>query len=243
VPSHRIILSAVALFFGVAATVGATLPPQLVDLWSPRTGWQVLQDHPAAPELLLIGIIGVPYHPQRASFPVPLPPAGTRPRVPVGYGSSGGGTVPGAADLAAMPRLTLRCENGVTGLQIERPLAPPNRWPLSPRGGRRPTAAAGAVAQVEGKLVLDFGAGEPIQVDLRDYSHRAAPVLLPDPFDNIGRLRRNEELLYYEIEAGDPVIVDFANKRASAVPDAVFPLEGLDELLRAHRDPCGWRAS
>lgn len=72
---------------------------------------------------------------------------------------------------------------------------------------------------------------------------RVEPISLPEPYDNIGRMRRAEILYYFEIDRDQIVAFSYAGKGFANWPDAVFPLEGLDDLLRVRRDPCSWRAS
>ena len=91
-------------------------------------------------------------------------------------------------------------------------------------------------------LVLFFSEEERVDIDLAREGYRAnEPVYLPDPYDTIGLLRRTEKLYYFEIEAGRAVNLSYAGQTWSTPPDAEFVPEGLDDLLRAHRDPCGWR--
>jgi len=219
----------------------ALVPLQTANLWAPQPGWQVLQDSIGRDDVLAVGLFGE-YYVDANGFV--HPPSGISPRPPTTSPRPPSGSAqrsdPRRVDTANMPGLMLRCVNGVTELLLVRPTFDRDalRTPIgSPRATMR-----GTTAEAEGRLVLDFGDSEPIEVALRGY-RRSDPVWLPDPIDTIGRLRRSQFLYYYDIEPGDAVAFDFTGGLGAPAPDAVFPLEGLDDLLRAHRDPCRWRSS
>ena len=52
---------------------------------------------------------------------------------------------------------------------------------------------------------------------------------MPDPYDNIGRLRRHEQLYYFDVARGDVVVIN-PWQGWTTRPAAVFRLEGLERL-------------
>lgn len=230
-----ITLSIVSLLFlpatpaggGATVTHTAAPAPQMVPIWAPERGWQLVQDHPIDPDLVVVGRFGEEYE-----DPNELLSPAERARRERSFKT------------ANMPRLVLACENGATALTIVRPpepfekRTPPLYTPSSPRTG---TDAAFAL-DGEGVIELIFEDGERIQLDLRNTPHRIEPIYLPDPFDTIQELIRHETLYYFEINRGEPVYVPFSDEVRGAYPDAVFHLEGLGEFVDGTRDPCGWGA-
>lgn len=230
-------LSGLFLAVGSRTASGVQSPAVGSEPTEPR--WYIIEDRPSAPDLLLVGLGGEPY-----VDPL-LPPAirdAERRRaereVPSDF----------------LPRLELRCENGVTSLTIYRPLrtlapraAPGSPFPrpsggtgggLGPRGGDRASADPFA-----GKLILMLAEENRIEIDLADYPVRTDPILVPEPYDRIGDLRRHEAGYFFEVQNREGVWMGFGSQAWGAEVDAVFPLVGLDDVLRATRDPCGWRAS
>jgi len=201
--------------------------------WQPVAGWQVLEDSAANPDFLEIGLFGEPY----------VDPSGFPPNVTHGYSPAAWQRELTRRRAAAeLPRLVLRCENGTTAAHVRRPtrMAVPAR-PRSPTDPR--VAASSAAREVEGLVVLAFNEKDRIDIDLSAGYRPDEPLAVPDPYDNIGRMRRAEKLYYFEIDRYRPIVFPYGGQSWSAYPDAVFELEGLDDLLRGRRDPCGWRAA
>jgi hypothetical protein len=213
-------------------TVPATVLParQYGGAWALQPGWQVVQDHPGNPDLFVVGLYGEPYVDPNWRPPPTNKTRQARQRTDRLILSSG-----------RMPRLALRCEEGVTSLIVLRPTAAALGTGQPPLGNRRTQATAAGGG--EGKLALQLDDEDPIEIELRAYDRAIDPVYLPDPFDTIGRVRRHRVLHYFELVAGKTLWLDYGSPGWTAGVDAVLPLEGLDELLRATRDPCSWRSS
>lgn len=239
--NRRNLLVVVALAAAAAyvSTNPASAARRQVGRWAPEPGWQIVEDRPAGPDLLVVGIFGEPY-----IDPWLSPPARAAAERQAARNVSSD----------RMPRLALRCENGATSLTVFRALRNTDaasslvvsrpRRPGETGSGVAPRGVGSATADpFAGKLVVMFTEEQRIEIDLADYPVRTEPILVSEPYDRIGELRRHETAYFFEIQHGEAVWVGFGSEAWGAEVDAVFPLDGLDDLLRATRDPCAWRAS
>ncbi len=204
---------------------------QLVDLWAPEPGWQLLRDHPVDPDVFVVGTLGQEY--LDPEYLASLNPPQRR-------------AVENRRSLSGrMPRLVLRCENRATALLVMRPLPTPTRparRTTTSRSGR--SSSSQTQWEEPGLLILAFGPKDYIEIDLaRERYREDEPVYIPDPYATIGRLRRAEKLYYFHIERGRALGFSLSGAEWGTRPDAEFVLEGLDELLATRRDPCKWQAA
>ena len=212
--------------FGVVADAAPV--PQMASVWSPESGWQLVREHPIDPDLVVIGMFGERW----------VDPNAPPPRTGGSSSSQKNAKTTRRVDTANMPRLMLNCENGATAVTLVRPPKQLERSRTDP--SRRSAQGESAFAMDgDGVVALVFDDEERIDIDLRNTPRRADPIYLPDPFDTIQRLLRQETLYYYEITRGRHVSFSFTGEW-SPIPDAVFHLEGLGEFLDTTRDPCGW---